>query len=314
MDNEEFREKCSSLVAPHLEPFIKIFDQLFTRYGLKIPLEFWISIIFFVFSVIIYFTGISYFPLFFGSLAILLLFSTNFDFIRNKVIINKIPATTQFLDNLDNQKIKEVEKFLRDFRKLNLDELIRLSTSKFIEYPSIQLSIIRYQNITGEFLEHIINNGIDKKIDPIIFQKYVYKTIDDVSVNIFNRLMGEYHDKKFVKSMYVNFPLHMKKDSLFYYAAVLRIKIRNWFNYGSGDGLVASIAVILGIYTTINYYLSNIGQQNLGQEYVGKFIYFISLVMSFLIIVMALFVFLKIILVICLRIYKYALFIIAPYN
>ena len=73
MDTEEFREKCSSLVAPHLEPLFKIINRLFTRYGLKIPLECWVSLVFFIFSILVFFTGISYFPIFFGTLAVLLI-------------------------------------------------------------------------------------------------------------------------------------------------------------------------------------------------------------------------------------------------
>lgn len=314
MDNEEFRDKCSSLVAPHIEPIIKILDRLFTRYGLKIPLEFWISIIFFIFSLIIYFTEISYFPIFFGSLAVIVFFYANFDIVRNKVRLNKIPATTQFLADLENKTIRDVEKFLRDYRNLSTDELIKIANSDFFNYPSIQLSIVKFQRISGDFLIFLVSKGLDKKIGVILLRQYVYRTTDDISNILFNKLITDYPDKKFIKSLFANFPLHLKTQSWFYRVATFRVKIRDWFNYGSGDGLIGVIAFILGIFGFSNYYKTQLSSQILYQTNFGNTFYWISLIMSFLTVSMILFIILKLFILILLRGYKFLLYLVAPSN
>jgi len=318
MKNEEIREKCSSLVLPHLDPILSVLDRLFTRYGLIIPLEFWLSIIFLVYTMMIFLTGASNtYLIFFGSLAFLLLFVSNWslikDIIRDRFEIGKMPATTRFLTDIETKKINEVQKFLSDYRYLNLDELKLIANSKFFSNPSVQLSIQKYQRIPGEFIEYVINHRIDELMNIIILRKYIYSAADDISKESFHVLLNKYSDKKLIKSLFVNFPLHSQSESLFFHLATFRLKIRDWFRYGSGDGLVGFIAIIITIFTMFNFVKTNTSLQSIYmEEFYWNFFYWVNIIMSSLILFGILFIFIKFIILLFLKFFKYVLYLTAP--
>ncbi|MBP1927821.1 hypothetical protein J2741_000368 [Methanolinea mesophila] len=320
MKDEEIRDKCSSLVLPHLEPLLKVIYRLFTRYGIEVPLEFGLSIIFLIFTIIIYITGSSEgYIVFFSSLAIIILIASNWnlirDLIKDRFILKKIPAVTNFFRELENRSVNDVQKFLRDYRNLSVDNLKNLINSKFFSYSAVQLSIVKYQRISGELLEYIVNNGFDHKININVWNKYVYFTADDISENTYYELLNRYKNKQIIKAVQVNFPLYAKKRSILISSAIYRLKIRDWFRYGAGNLLIGTIALILAGYALSEFVKGNTPLQSSYLESFGVYgviFFWINIVMGFSIIFGIFMIIQQFIIIAFLKIFKYSLYILAP--
>ncbi len=314
---DNIRDKCSSLLAPHFEILFKITHALSARYGIIVPWEFWIAITFTIYTLILHFYGYSDMELlFFSSFAVLSLLFANSSLIFNfiKKVREATPETTIFLNDIESKEIKEVQKFLRENRNLNSKEVIIILESKFNTNPSIHLSILKYQKISGEILEYLITNCIDNNLDPEIVSDYVYLVKDDVSNSIIDQILFRYKEKQIWKSLFISFPMHFHKIFLLSSLVRLRVKIRDWFNYGIGDGVVALPALILATYTGINYYFPILQKALASFDLITIIFSFINTVMGWFIITGILFIIFKVIILITLRIFKWILYQLTPYT
>lgn len=314
-ENEGIREKCSSLLAPHFEILFNIVDKLSTRYGVLLPLEFWLALTFSVYAIVMHFFGYSDMELwFFLSLAFLSAVYANSGLIFN--FINKIrelpSETTQFLNDLDNKDTMEVEKFLRDFRRLKPEEILIILKSRFCSIPAIHESITRYQTISGEILEYISNNCLDKNLSPDIISRYIFAVRDDVSEETISKLLANYDNPMVKKSLLVSFPTHFKKIFFFTGLAKLRITIQNYFSYGSGDGIIGIPAFLLTIWTfTANY--SQFSSSFHSPDVISIIFGVINIILGFFVLFAIIVIVIKVFFVIIpMWVYKRTLYLIAP--
>ncbi|MGA2121285.1 MAG: hypothetical protein ABSG49_04485 [Methanoregula sp.] len=313
--NVNFRDKCSSMIAPHFEILYKVADKLSTRYGIILPIEFWIASTFTIYALYMHFYGYSDTELlFFGSLAILSFLFANSSLIFNviKKIKESIPETTIFLSDIENKEIKEVQKFLRDYRELSSKEIIILLKSKFSSFPSIHLSILKYQKISGEILEYIITNSIDHDMDSEILRKYIYSVSDDVSKSTVDQIRFRYKNKEITKTLFVSFPSHFRKVPVYSFLSKLRITICDWFNYGSGNGIIALPAFLLAIYSVLNYYTPILLNAAAKFDFIAIIINLANALMGLFIITGIIVIVVKIVILAILRFYKWILYLIAP--
>ncbi len=319
-DYQEMRMKFSSLIAPHLEPLFNIVDRLFTRYGIEIPIEFWFVTILAINSIIIYYEKISFeLSISFIFLAILLLMASNIELITKTVSTRikrnsaKIPETTRFLNGLDTRNLTEVQKFLRNYRKLSYSEITTILQSKFSEHPSIHQSIIKYQNISSELIEYIIDRKIDEKISESLLSDYIYGTKDDISSKYYKIIKRKYSgSKEILKSLHVSYPLHSSGRTLFFRFANWRIIIRDWFNYGSGDGVFGFIALIPTVIASIQLCLTDLSWRIPSGDTIGTVLLGINFLMAGFIIWGLMFILMKGTAKIILSIVKWLLYIFAP--
>jgi hypothetical protein len=313
--NESFRDKCSSMFAPHFEILYKLMTALSSRYGITLPAEFWIATTLTIYAVYMHFFGYSDTELlFFVSLAILSLLFANSGLIFNfiKKIRESVPETTLFLSDIENKEINEVQRFLREYRGLSSREIKLLLKSKFRSFPSIHMSILKYQKITGEILEDVIANDLDKNINSEILGKYIYYVRDDVSNATVDQICSQYKEKEITKSLFVSFPSHFRKIPVYSYLSKFRISIRDWFNYGYGDGAVAIPALIIAIFSVLTYYTPLLVTVIVKVDVIGIIINLLNLGMGFFIIFGFIFIIFKLIILGILRFFKWGLFIFAP--
>ena len=193
---------------------------------------------------------------FFLSLVFLSAIYANSGLIFNfyKKIREQPSETTRFLNNLDNKNIEDVQKFLRDFRRLKSEEILIILRSRFCSIPAIHTSITNYQTISGEILEYIVNNCLNQNLDPYIINRYIFAVRDDVSNETIENILEKCDDPLVKKSLLVSFPSHFKKILIFSSLAKYRIVIRDWFSYGSGNGVIAIPVFIIAIWTSLIYY------------------------------------------------------------
>jgi hypothetical protein len=314
-DIDSFRDKCSSMLAPHFEILFKITQALSTRFGFIIPWEFWIALSFTIYATYMHFFGYSDTELlFFGSFAIISLLFANSSLIFNfiKKVREATPQTTLFLNEIENKEIQEVQKFLREHGNLSSKEIIIILKSKFNSYPAIHLSILKYQTISGEILEYIIANSIDKNLDPDVVSKYIFNIRDDVSNSTVNQILFRYGDKQIRKSLFISFPLHFHKIPILSFFVKFRNNIRDWFRYGTGDGVVAIPALILAIITAVNYYVPILQKALINFDIVAIILGLINAIMGLFIITGILFIIFKVMILIILRVIKWILYLITP--
>lgn len=313
--NDNFRDKCSSMLAPHFEFLFKITTALSTRYGITIPWEFWIAFTFTIYTLYMHFYGYSDVELlFFSSFAALSLLFANSSLIFNfiKKVREATPETTLFLNEIDSKEIKEVQKFLRENRELSSKEVIIILKSKFNTYPSIHLSILKYQKISGEILEYLFTNCIDNNLNFDIVSTYIYLVKDDVSNSTVDQILFKYKEKKIRKSLFISFPSHFHKIPILSYFAKLRINIRDWFNYGSGDGVIAFPALIIAAISAADYYVPILRNASAKFDIITIIFSLISAVMGWFIITGIIFIILKVIILVILRIFKWILYLFGP--
>jgi len=305
------RDKCSSFLAPHFEILFKITQTLSTRYGIIIPWEFWIAFTFTIYALYMHFFGYSDMELlFFGSFACLSLLFSNSSLIFNfiKKVRDATPEKTFFLNEIDSKEIKDVQKFLRENRDLSSKEVIIILKSKFNTNPSIHLSILKYQKISGEILEYLITNGIDNNLDSDIVSNYIYLIKDDVSHSTVDQILFRYKEKHIRKSLFISFPSHFHKIFMLSYLVKLRINIRDWFNYGIGDGVVALPALIIAAFSAVNYYVPILQSAVAKIDLIAIIFGLINAVMGWFIITGIIFIILKVIILAILRIFKWILY------
>src|SRR5208337_262500 len=219
-----------------------------------LPLEFWLALTFSVYAAAIHFFGYSDMELmFFLSLVFLSAIYANSGLIFNfyKKIREQPSETTRFLNNFENKDIEEVQKFLRDFRRLKSEEILIILRSRFCSIPAIHMSIANYQAISGEILEYIANNCLDHNLDPDIISRYIFAVRDDVSNETIEKILIKYDVPIVKKAVWVSFPSHFEKILVFSSLAKFRISIRDWFRYGSGNGFVGLPALLITIWVWI---------------------------------------------------------------
>lgn len=251
---DDVRDKCASILSPHLGPIMKLVHLLFTRYGIEIPIEFWVSITLTLFSIGILITGISFAtPISFGLLSLIIILAYNRKTIQGKIAELRVPATDIFLNEIDKKTTSDVQKFLRDYRRLGFQHLTQIFESRHADYPSIHLSIVKYQIITGELIEYLVNSNIESKIEGEILRRYIIKTRDDISNQTFNALLYKHSsNKRIIKPLVVAFPTHFTTTNhpVFEFFATIRVRIRDWFNYGAGDSAFFLLAFMI-VFTSL---------------------------------------------------------------
>jgi hypothetical protein len=174
------------------------------------------------------------------------------------------------------------------------------------------LSILKYQRITGEILEDVVDSDIDKNIDSEILGKYIYYVRDDVSKETINQISSRHNEKEIIKSLFVSFPPHFRKIPVYSYFSKLRVSIRDWFNYGSGDGVVAIPALVIAIFSVLTYYTPLLVSVFAKIDIIGIILNLLNLGMGFFIIFGFMFIIFKVIILGFLRLFKWVLYMFAP--
>jgi hypothetical protein len=303
------------MLTPHFDILFKSTNALSTRYGIIFPWEFWIALTFTIYAIYMHFYGYSDMELlFFFSLACLSLLFANSSLIFNfiKKVREATPETTLFLNNIESKEIQDVQKFLRENQELSSKEIIILLKSKFNTIPSIHLSILKNQKISGEILEYLIVHCIDNNLDPEIVKNYIYLARDDVSNSTVDQILFKYKEKQIRKALFINFPSHFRKIPIFSFFIKLRISIRDWFRYGTGDGVVAFPALILASYGVVIYYVPILQKAVTKFDLVAIIFGIINAVMGWFIIMGIIFIIFKVVILIILRIFKGILYLLAP--
>ena len=309
------REKCSSLLAPHFEILFSAVDKLSTRYGITLPLEFWLALTFSIYAATIHIFGYSDMELmFFFSLVFLSAIYANFGLIFNyyKKIRDLPPESTRFLNMLDNKETGEVQKFLRDFRRLKSEEILIILRSRFCSIPAIHMSIASYQSISGEILDYIANNCLNQNLDPDIIKRYIFAVKDDVSNETIDKILIKYNIPAVKKSLLVCFPSHFEKIFVLSTLAKIRIAIRDWFRYGSGNAFVGLPAIIITIWVWIidfPLFWNTVPKSDIFSQAFGV----LNLLMAFFVLFGLLFIIFKFVFIILpLRISKHLLYYLVP--
>jgi hypothetical protein len=303
------------MLTPHFEILFKITHGLSTRYGIIIPWEFWIAFTFSIYAIYMHFYGYSDMELFFFvSLAILSLLFANSSLIFNfiKKVREAEPETVLFLNDIENKEINEVQSFLRENRVLSSNEIIIVLRSKFNSYPSIHLSILKYQRISGEILEYLIANNIDQNLNPGIVSDYIYVVRDDVSKNTVNLLLKRYNENHIKKSLFVSFPSHFRKIPLLSFLVRSRIGVRDWFSYGTGDGVVALPAFLFASISAGTYMLPLLQKAYDNFDLIPLIFVILNAIMGWFIILGVIFIILKVTIFSILRLLKWVLYLCTP--
>lgn len=316
--SDDVRDKCASIIMPHLEPIMKFVHLLFTRYGIEIPIEFWLSITLTLFSLGVLITGISVVtPISFGLLSLIIILFYNQKMIQGKIAELRIPTADVFLNEIDKKTTLDVQRFLRDYRRLGFKQLTRIFESRHVDYPSIQLSIVKYQIITGELIEFLVNMNIENKIRGELLRKYIIKTRDDISNQTYNTLICKHiSDKRIVKPLMVAFPAHLTATNhpIFEFFALFRVRIRDWFNYGAGDSVFFLFACLIVFASLlVNGDSSQLWHLSKEESVITAVALGINYIIAFFITACIFFIIFKLIIKAVLSTYKHLLILIAPF-
>jgi len=174
-------EKFDGLVFDYLTHLYKLLiEPLLKKLNLNPTEEFWYFLTLGVFSLILYFIGISWhLPFFLLMGAIVVLILENSSYIRRKYFRTTDETVGDFLSELDKKSLDDVLEFITRY-SLVIEEIKRLLDSKFKEYYAVYLRIYEDQDIKVELVEYLISKKLIHVMGVELFRKYILRSNETI--------------------------------------------------------------------------------------------------------------------------------------
>ncbi len=238
------REKLTGIISHYLEYIYGLtFDKIADKYNLVLSLEFWYFTTLGIFTLVIFFTGLSFWmPISFFIGAFLVFLADNSNTLRRHLIPREKERIYDFLEGIKSKNKGELLKFLRKY-SLKPNDLREVFCSKYGIDHDVHKFILKFQKIDIEVFRYVFFKGVYKSLTKKQIIAYIYKCRGHLPKTKFKKLSRMFKDPDIIRMINMRYYFFLENNWFYKFLMGIWITIRDFFKYGYGKFLVIVAAL-----------------------------------------------------------------------